>query len=57
MRGNRSDLAPFRVAADAGGTLVLWGRVPVEGLTGAALAGLVDAVATEGRRIRDEVEG
>src|SRR5262245_21676341 len=32
-----SDLAPFRVAADAGGTLVLWGRVPVEGLTGAAL--------------------
>ncbi len=52
-----SDLAPFRIAADAGGTLVLWGRVPVDGLTGPALAGLVDAIATEGRRIRDEVEG
>lgn len=52
-----SDLAPFRIAADAGGTLLLWGRVPVEGLTGAALAALVDAVAGEARRIRGEVEG
>lgn len=52
-----SDLAPFRVAADAGGTLVLWGRVPVQGLTGPALAGLVDAVAAEAQRIHDEVQG
>jgi len=52
-----SDLAPFRIAADAGGTLVLWGRVPLEGLTAPALAALVDAVATEAGRIRDEVEG
>lgn len=52
-----SKLAPFRVATDAGGTLLLWGRVPVEGLTGSALAGLVDAVAAEARRIRAEVQG
>ena len=52
-----SDLLPFRISADAGGTLVLWGRVPLDGLTGAALAGLVDAVGTEARRIREEVEG
>lgn len=52
-----SDLAPFRIATDADGTLMLWGRVPVEGLSGAALAGLVDAVATEAKRIRSEVEG
>lgn len=52
-----SKLAPFRIATDAGGTIVLWGRVPVEGLTGTALAGLVDAVAGEARRIREEVQG
>ena len=52
-----SDLAPFRVAADTGGTLVLWGRVPLDGMTGKALAGLVDAVAGEAKRIRSEVEG
>ena len=52
-----SDLAPFRIATDANGTILLWGRVPVEGLTGASLAGLVDAVASEAKRIRDEVEG
>ncbi|MBL0089352.1 MAG: type III secretion system chaperone [Ideonella sp.] len=52
-----SDLAPFRIATDAGGTILLWGRVPVEGMTGAALAGLVDAVASEAHRIRDEVDG
>lgn len=52
-----SDLAPFRIATDADGTLLLWGRVPVDGLTGPALAGLVDAVAGEAHRIRDEVEG
>jgi Tir chaperone protein (CesT) family len=52
-----SKLAPFRIATDAGGTIVLWGRVPVDGLTGKALAGLVDAVAGEARVIRDEVQG
>ena len=52
-----SELAPFCIATDANATLVLWGRVPVPGLTGAALAGLIDAVAAEAVRIRDEVEG
>jgi hypothetical protein len=52
-----SDLAPFRIATDANGTILLWGRVPVEGMTGASLAGLVDALASEAQRIRGEVEG
>lgn len=51
-----SDLLPFRIAADAAGNLVLWGRVPIDGLEGEALAGLLDAVASEAQRIRDEVE-
>ena len=51
-----SDMAPFQVACDEGGNLILWGRVPVEGMTGTALAGLLDAVAIESRRIRGEVE-
>lgn len=52
-----SDLAPFRIATDAAGTVLLWGRVPVEGLTGASLAGLIDALAGEARRVHDEVLG
>ena len=50
-----SGLAPFVVACDDGGTLVLWGRMPLDGLTGARLASLVDAVAAEARRIQAEV--
>lgn len=51
-----SGIAPFVVACDTAGTLLLWGRVPMEGLTGARLAGLLDAVAAEARTIRKEVE-
>ncbi|HEY8289471.1 MAG TPA: CesT family type III secretion system chaperone [Acetobacteraceae bacterium] len=51
-----SDIAPFTLACDAAGTLVLWGRMPVSELTGATLAGLIDAVAVEARRIRGEIE-
>ena len=50
-----SDLAPFRIACDEGGTLILWGRVPIEGMTGTALAGLVDTLGGEARRIREAV--
>jgi hypothetical protein len=51
-----SPLAPFRVSCDTAGTLVVWGRVPTEGMTGESLASLVDAVAAEADLIRTEVE-
>jgi len=51
-----SPIAPFRVACDKAGTISLWGRVPVEGMTGETLAGLIDALATEADLIREEVE-
>ncbi|MCA8977500.1 MAG: CesT family type III secretion system chaperone [Planctomycetes bacterium] len=51
-----SDLAPFCIAADDDANLILWGRVPIANLTGARLAGMLDAVAAEAIRIRDEVE-
>jgi hypothetical protein len=50
-----SPLAPFRIGCDKAGTLVVWGRVPTEGLSGQALADLIDAVATEAALIRDEL--
>jgi hypothetical protein len=58
MRRNfyNSPIAPFRVACDKAGNLALWGRVPVDGMTGAALAGLIDALAAEADLIREEVE-
>jgi len=57
MRRNFYDspIEPFRVACDTEGNIILWGRLPVAGLTGAALAALIDAVATEADRIRGEV--
>jgi hypothetical protein len=50
-----SDLAPFTLACDEAGTLLLWGRVPLPELTGATLATLVDAVAAEARRIQGDI--
>jgi Tir chaperone protein (CesT) family len=50
-----SDLAPFTLACDEAGTLVLWGRVPLSDLTGESLAHLVDALAAEARRIQDDI--
>ena len=52
-----SGIAPFALACDTAGTLVLWGRVPMAGLTGERLAGLLDAVAAEARTVKGEVEG
>lgn len=52
----QSPLAPFRVACDQGGGIVIWGRMPVEGLTGRQLAGLIEAVAAESSLIREEIE-
>ena len=50
-----SGIAPFALACDVGGNLVLWGRVPLDGLTGARLAGLLDALAAETGGIRREI--
>ena len=57
MRRNFHDspLAPFRVGCDSAGSLVVWGRMPIEGLSGAQLAGLLDALAAEAALIRDEI--
>jgi hypothetical protein len=57
MRRNFHDspLAPFRIGCDAAGSLVVWGRMPIEGLTGEQLAGLLDAVAAEAALIREEI--
>jgi len=56
MRRNFHDspLAPFRIGCDRNGTLVVWGRMPIDGLTGEQLAGLIDAVSAEAALIREE---
>jgi len=51
-----SPIAPFRVSCDTAGSIIIWGRVPVEGMTGESLAGLLDALAAEADFIRAEVE-
>jgi hypothetical protein len=51
-----SPIAPFRVSCDTTGNIVVWGRVPVDGMTGKQLAGLLDALAAEADFIRGEVE-
>src|SRR5258706_460818 len=51
-----SPIAPFRVSCDTAGSIIVWGRVPIEGMTGETLAGLLDALAAEADFIRAEVE-
>jgi hypothetical protein len=57
MRRNFHDspLAPFRIGCDHAGSLVVWGRMPMDGLTGEQLVGLLDAVAAEATLIREEI--
>ena len=50
-----SPLAPFRVACDAAGIIVLWGRVPIDGMSGGALASLIEALAAESELVREEL--
>jgi hypothetical protein len=50
-----SPIAPFRVSCDKAGTLVVWGRVPITGMGGEALAGMLDALGSEADLIRDEM--
>jgi Tir chaperone protein (CesT) family len=51
-----SPIAPFRVSCDTVGSIVVWGRIPIDGMTGESLAGLIDAVAAEADLIRQELE-
>jgi len=51
-----SPITPFRVGCDTVGNITLWGRVPVEGMTGESLASLIDALAAEADNIREELE-
>ena len=51
-----SPIAPFRVSCDTAGSIVVWGRVPTEGMTGESLASLIDAMAAEADLIRTELE-
>ena len=57
MRRNFHDspLAPFRVGCDSAANLVVWGRMPIDGMSGEQLAGLLDAVAAEAALIREEI--
>jgi hypothetical protein len=51
-----SPIAPFRVSCDTAGSIVVWGRVPVESMTGEALAKLLQALGAEADFIRAEVQ-
>lgn len=51
-----SPIAPFRVSCDQAGSIVIWGRIPVDGLSGEQLATFIDALAAEADLIREEVE-
>jgi len=50
-----STLAPFRLSCDAAGIIVLWGRVPVQGMSGPTLAKLIEALAGESQLVREEL--
>ena len=57
MRRNFHDspLAPFRIGCDSAGSLVVWGRLPIDDMSGEQLAGLLDALADEAALIREEI--
>ncbi len=57
MRRNFHDspLAPFRIGCDSAGSLVVWGRLPIDDMSGEQLAGLLDALAAEAALIREEI--
>jgi hypothetical protein len=50
-----SPIAPFRVSCDSAGTVVIWGRIPVEGMEAADLMKLLSALGDEVDTIRAEV--
>ena len=52
-----ADTAPFQVAADAGGGVIFWGRLPIAELDGTMLAGLLGRVAARVEAMRSELAG
>ena len=50
-----SPIAPFRAACDADGNVIVWGRVPVDGITGENLAALLESLGGEADLIREEL--
>jgi hypothetical protein len=50
-----SPIAPFRVSCDEAATVVVWGRIPVDGMTAADLLKLAGALGDEVDIIRTEV--
>ena len=50
-----SDVAPFQIAVDDGGSLIFWGRIRIAEMTGAALASLIDRLAERVTLIAGEV--
>jgi Tir chaperone protein (CesT) family len=57
LRRNHYDsaIAPFRISCNSDNNLTIWGRVPVENLSGADLAALIDDVAAEVGNVREEL--
>ena len=49
-----AEMRPFRVAVDEGGGLILWGLLPIAGLSGGRLAEIVGLVADQVAAIRAE---
>ena len=50
-----SPIAPFRIACDASGNIMIWGRMPLTIVDGEALADLIDALAEQSNLVRDEL--
>lgn len=50
-----SPLAPFRIGCDAAGTVVIWGRLPIDSTDGEGLAKLLDALAEQSTLVREEL--
>jgi len=52
-----SPVLPFHVAADDGGGLILWSRLPIERLDRVSLASVVNGLAQQVREMRTELLG
>lgn len=57
LNGINSEIAPFRIGLDPGGTLILWARLPIAEITGESLANALDAVSDQVAQIRRELAG
>lgn len=57
LHGNmfNSDIAPFVVATDEAGMLILWGRLRIADFDGTTLARLIDNLADRAVKMRTEI--